>query len=150
MLGTRWLVRLPVWIYRAGLGFVFGRRLVMIQHTGRTSGRARFVVLECVTRSADGSPLVISGFGEKAQWCRNVSANPLVHLWWGTRRRVPARVERLSVEAARIAVRTYAVEHPRAWRQLQPTFENILGEPLDPRTMRLPMFAILPSDVRHT
>jgi hypothetical protein len=41
LLRVRWLVRAPVWAYRARLGALFGSRLVMLEHTGRTSGRRR-------------------------------------------------------------------------------------------------------------
>ena len=52
MLHTRWLVRAPIPLFRAGLGFVFGGRLLLLEHLGRTSGEHRFVVLECVERPA--------------------------------------------------------------------------------------------------
>jgi hypothetical protein len=47
-LQTRWLVRSPIWAYRAGLGLVFGSRLLMLEHRGRVSGLSRYVVLEVV------------------------------------------------------------------------------------------------------
>lgn len=66
LLGTHWLVRAPIWIYRARLGFLFGRRLLMLEHLGRGSGRRRYVVLEIVDHPAAGSYVVISGFGTRA------------------------------------------------------------------------------------
>lgn len=36
-LRTRWLVRAPIWLCRAGLGAVLGSRSLMLEHTGRTS-----------------------------------------------------------------------------------------------------------------
>ncbi len=50
LLHVRWFVRAPVWLYRARLGVVFGSPLLMIEHTGRTSGLRRYVVLEIVDR----------------------------------------------------------------------------------------------------
>jgi hypothetical protein len=41
-LHTRWVVRTPIGLYRAGLGFVFGSRLLMLEHRGRSSGARRF------------------------------------------------------------------------------------------------------------
>jgi hypothetical protein len=32
LLRVRWIVRAPVWLYRARLGFVFGSRLLMLEH----------------------------------------------------------------------------------------------------------------------
>ena len=48
LLRTRWLVRAPVWLYRARLGSMFGSRLLMLEHTGRKTGIRRYVVLEAV------------------------------------------------------------------------------------------------------
>ena len=49
---VRWLVRAPIWLYRARLGFLFGERLLMLEHTGRKSGLLRLAVLEIVARPA--------------------------------------------------------------------------------------------------
>ncbi|MET8156751.1 hypothetical protein ABZT47_10295 [Sphaerisporangium sp. NPDC005289] len=38
VLRTRRLVRAPIWLYRAGLGILFGSRLLMLEHIGRTTG----------------------------------------------------------------------------------------------------------------
>jgi len=65
-LTTRWLVRAPIGIYRAGLRFVFGSRLLMLEHRGRSSGRRRFVVLEVVDRPARDEYVIASGFGPRA------------------------------------------------------------------------------------
>ncbi|HLS79672.1 MAG TPA: nitroreductase family deazaflavin-dependent oxidoreductase, partial [Nocardia sp.] len=50
LLRTRWFVRAPIWAFRARLGFLFGGRLLLLEHTGRTSGKARYVALETVDR----------------------------------------------------------------------------------------------------
>jgi hypothetical protein len=63
LLRTRWLVRAPVWLYRARLGILLGPRFVMLEHTGRKSGARRYVVLEVVQHRAAGSYVVVSGFG---------------------------------------------------------------------------------------
>ena len=42
----RSLVRAPIWLFRARLGFVFGSRLLMIEHTGRKTGARRYVTVE--------------------------------------------------------------------------------------------------------
>ena len=49
-LRTRWLVRAPINLYRVGLGFLFGTRLLMLEHVGRRTGARRYVVLEVVDR----------------------------------------------------------------------------------------------------
>ncbi|GAA2332474.1 hypothetical protein GCM10010431_64270 [Streptomyces kunmingensis] len=65
----RRLARLPLALYRAGLGPLFGRRLLLLHHTGRSSGLDRQVVLEVVASDAErGSWSLASGFGPRAAW----------------------------------------------------------------------------------
>ncbi|MGH3626024.1 MAG: hypothetical protein ACRDRL_01055, partial [Sciscionella sp.] len=58
MLRVRWFVRAPIWLYRARLGFLFGTRLLMLEHIGRTTGERRYVVLEVVARPTPDSYIV--------------------------------------------------------------------------------------------
>jgi deazaflavin-dependent oxidoreductase (nitroreductase family) len=135
MLRTRWLVRAPVLVYRAGLGFVFGRRLLMLEHVGRVSGRRRFVVLETVDHPDPATFVVVSGFGTRAQWYRNVLAHPDVRVSTGLRRAVPAAAVPLDEQEAAATLRGYASRHPRAWRRLRGVLEAALDAPVE----RLPM-----------
>jgi hypothetical protein len=48
LLRSRTLMRAPIWIYRARLGFLFGSRMLLLEHVGRKSGRRRQAVLEIV------------------------------------------------------------------------------------------------------
>ena len=43
LLRVRRFVRAPIAIYRARLGFIFGSRLLMLEHTGRKTGARRYV-----------------------------------------------------------------------------------------------------------
>jgi hypothetical protein len=54
LLGVRWFVRAPIWLFRARLGFLAGSRLIMLEHIGRTSGQRRYVVLEVVDHPSPG------------------------------------------------------------------------------------------------
>ncbi|MEV0085192.1 hypothetical protein [Saccharopolyspora sp. NPDC050642] len=47
---SRLLFRLPIHLYRWGLGWLFGSRLVLVNHVGRVTGKPRQVVLEVVSR----------------------------------------------------------------------------------------------------
>lgn len=46
LLHVRWFVRAPIWIYRARLGVLFGSRLLMLEHIGRSTGHRRHIVVE--------------------------------------------------------------------------------------------------------
>ncbi|MCP2261626.1 deazaflavin-dependent oxidoreductase, nitroreductase family [Streptoalloteichus tenebrarius] len=98
-------------MFRAGLGMVFGRRLVMVEHVGRVSRRARLVVLEVLLRERTGV-VVASGYGRASQWLRNVRAEPRVRLWWGRMRGVPARARVLDPDESRRLLEEYRRAHP--------------------------------------
>ncbi len=137
-LQTRWLVRAPVRLYHAGLGFVFGSRLLMLQHTGRRSGAPRFVVLEVVDHPAPGEYVIVSGFGATAQWYRNIQADPRVHLWIGFRRNLPATATPMTPDQSAAALDHYIHQHPKAWDKLRGTIEHATGKSVD----TLPMVAL--------
>ena len=114
----RLLFRAPIWLYRARLGFLMGGRFLMLEHTGRTSGRTRYTVLEVVRYDRQaGTYVVASGWGERADWFRNVMRAPEVVVSSGFRRR-PGRALRLSPELAERELCDYARRHPAAFRAL--------------------------------
>lgn len=124
LLRTRWLVRAPIWLWRARLGFLLGSRLLLLEHIGRRSGARRYVALEVVGRPAADHYLVVSGFGDRAQWLRNVRVHSGVRVSVGRRNRVPAQARLLAPEEVAEHLSEYAKRHPRAWR----TFEALLRD----------------------
>jgi deazaflavin-dependent oxidoreductase (nitroreductase family) len=141
-LRVRWLVRAPIWLYRARLGAVFGGRLLMLEHRGRNSGRRRYVVLEIVDNPAPGTYVVVSGFGRRAQWYCNVEADARVRVYLGSRRPVAARACPLGPDEAAEALRHYADAHPRAWASLRPVLEQTLGARIEESGTELPVVAL--------
>jgi deazaflavin-dependent oxidoreductase (nitroreductase family) len=135
LLRVRWVVRAPIWLYRRRLGFVFGTRLLMLEHIGRSTGRRRWVVLETVDHPDRVTFVVVSGFGTRAQWYRNVLAHGDVRVSVGLRVGVPARAVALTADEAADALARYATRHPRTWHRLVDAIETAVGERVD----RLPM-----------
>ena len=114
LLGTRWLMRLPIPMYRAGLGWLLGPRFVMIEHLGRSSGEPRYAVVEIVER--EGRVVrVASGFGTRAQWYRNLRANGVA----GGVRREHVAVDLLDDVASDTVLDRYRAAHPDAWLRLK-------------------------------
>ena len=142
LLRVRWVVRAPIWIYRARLGFLLGTRFLMLEHHGRTTSRRRFVVLEVIDHPQPDRYLVISGFGENAQWFRNVAANDHVRVSLGAGRPRPSRAHRLDPDAATEALTRYAAAHPRAWSKLRPILETTVGSQINDAGAALPMIAL--------
>lgn len=125
----RLALRLPIWLYRARLGWLLGERFLLLVHTGRATGRVRRTVLEVVAHDREARVyLVASGWGERADWLRNVMQHPAVQIVAG-RRRLTARARRLAPPEAARALATYAAAHPAAFRAL---VRVMLGEQLRP------------------
>ncbi|QYX82281.1 nitroreductase family deazaflavin-dependent oxidoreductase [Streptomyces akebiae] len=114
----RFAPRLPILLFRAGLGPLFGGRFLLLHHVGRVTGADRHVVLEVVARDpAGGSWTVASGFGPTADWYRNLRRRPQTVVQVGNRHyAVDARFV-APEEGAEIMAR-YAARHPRTARRL--------------------------------
>ncbi|MFP5021333.1 nitroreductase family deazaflavin-dependent oxidoreductase [Pseudonocardia phyllosphaerae] len=131
-LRTRALARAPITLYHRGLGRVLGHRMLLLEHTGRRSGLPREVVVEVVGHPGPGRFVVVSGFGERAQWYRNVVADPRVRISVGSRRSQPATARVLPRDEAGELLAAYIARHPAAWEQLGQVVERALGRPVGP------------------
>lgn len=121
--------RLPVYLYRVGLGWILGDRFLMLTHTGRKSGLSHQTVIEVVGHDRQqGTYYGVSGWGKKSDWYRNVQTNPNVKIQVG-RRRFAARAESVPADEAIGIMEAYTREHPIAFRELTGLF---LGEQLQP------------------
>lgn len=116
---ARLFLRSPVWLYRLRLGWLVGRRLLMLSHTGRMTGKTRNTVLEVVGHDKSSSTYTVaSAWGENAHWFRNILQNPEVRIAVG-RQRFDAVAERLVMERAEQVFLEYAEHNPTAFRFLQ-------------------------------
>ena len=79
------LFKVPVWMYQAHLGFLFFGSLIVIVHRGRKSGNRYVTGLEMIDRR-DDELFVLSLWGAKSDWYRNIEANGVDELWDGTKR----------------------------------------------------------------
>ncbi len=75
--------QLMIFLYRAGLGPVIGRLVLLLTTTGRKSGLPRLTPLQY--EEVDGAIYVASARGTKADWFRNILANRCVRVRIGTR-----------------------------------------------------------------
>ncbi len=115
---TRLLFRLPIWLYRLGLGWVLGQRFLLINHVGRKSGKRYQTVVEVARQDPDkGVYIVASGYGPRADWYRNLRHRPNVTIQVG-RRTLDVRARFLSAEESGQEMVDYARRHPTAARNL--------------------------------
>jgi deazaflavin-dependent oxidoreductase (nitroreductase family) len=115
--------RIPIWFFRLGLGWVFGTRALLLNHAGRVTGKNRQAVLEIIHHSPESSSFtVVSGFGPKSNWYKNITANPNVEIQVG-RKRMKAIAKELRPDQAETIFLDYVEKFPNTFRSLA----NILG-----------------------
>jgi deazaflavin-dependent oxidoreductase (nitroreductase family) len=105
-------------LHRRHLGPLLGRRVCLLTHTGRSTGRPRQVVLEVAARDPrTGAVHLAAGLGSEAQWYRNVQHDPQVILQIGGRRSRAVARPTAPEESGR-ALAAYPPRHPRTARRL--------------------------------
>ena len=130
----RWFFRAPVWFYRARLGFLFGHRMLYLVTRGRRSGQPRETVVEATRYNRQaGVVIVISGWGERADWYRNLRAGPPIEIRFGGRR-YPSPPQRfLDADQIALVLQDYARARPWAWR----SFSSSMGLRTNPTRAQL-------------
>ena len=77
---------MPRYVYLWHLGWLLGHRFLLLTHTGRNSGVPRQTILEVLQHeTASDAYYVLSGWGGKADWLRNVEKTPEVIITVGRR-----------------------------------------------------------------
>jgi deazaflavin-dependent oxidoreductase (nitroreductase family) len=95
----RWFFRAPIVMYRIGLGGLMPMQLLLTT-VGRKSGRPRQSVVDVLGHDVGTDTYyVVSAYGSRSDWYRNLQANPALRaqVRW---RRFPARATVLSQEQA--------------------------------------------------
>jgi deazaflavin-dependent oxidoreductase (nitroreductase family) len=88
----KWLYKTPILLYRLGLGFLVGRLFMILTTIGRKSGRPRRTAIEF--HQYKGRRYVFSAWGTKADWYRNIEANPwtTIQTWRGAESVIAHRI----------------------------------------------------------
>lgn len=133
----RILLRTPIWLYRARLGWLAGHRLLYLVHRGRRTGARREVVVETVSyHPSIPEAIVVAAWGHNPDWYRNLQAAPALEVRIGTHRWPNPQHRYLDATETRETLLTYQQAHPHAWKRIAP----LLGFPTDPARR---------SDARH-
>ena len=115
---ARWAFRIPILLYRVGLGWMLGHRFLLLTHTGRKSGLSRQTVLEVVRYDREsGNYYIAVGFGKHSDWYQNIIVHPQVAVHSGGDR-IKAKAEQLSPDEAGSELVRYAHEHPATFKEL--------------------------------
>lgn len=92
--------------------------------------------------------MVASGFETKAQWFRNIQANPRVRVYANSHAPAPAAARVLDQQEADRALATYISRHPRAWARFKGVLEETLGSEITETNTPLPMVELRLDAVR--
>jgi len=114
----KFIFRLPLLLHHIGLGWVLSpAHLLVLTVRGRKSGKARHTVLEY---RRHGSKLyIISAWGERPQWFKNMQADPQVTVQFGVQERA-ARAQRVDDPAE-------ALRALYMFQRTSPLYEAILA-----------------------
>ncbi len=104
-------LKAPRLLYNLNLGWIFGHRILVVTHRGRKSGLIHQTPLEVVRydRSTKTS-IVISAWGEKSDWYRNILKAPALQIQTGNDRYVPEQ-RILSTDETERELKTYVDHH---------------------------------------
>jgi deazaflavin-dependent oxidoreductase (nitroreductase family) len=95
--------KFPVWLHKIGFGGwerLIGAQWMLITTTGRKSGKPRDTMVDVMDYDAATDTYFIeAAYGSRADWVKNIEANPRFHAQVG-RRKFYARLEPLSSENA--------------------------------------------------
>lgn len=110
--------RLPLPLYRAGLGWLLGHTFMLLIHAGRRTGRPHETAAMVLGRDQDTDEVVIcSVWGPSTDWIRNLKARPALRVQIGRESFVPRQRFLSEDEAFAVAV-AFRRRHPRRLRLL--------------------------------
>lgn len=115
---SRKMWRLPIWLYRARLGWLLTSHFLLLEHVGRKSGQVRQAVLEVLKRDKTSDVYYLAaGFGPASDWYLNLLKTPQAKIQSGFRK-ANVIAEVLSMDEAGRIILDYARRYPFAIRTL--------------------------------
>lgn len=148
------LLHLPVVLQRHGFGRLLGSRVLIIEHTGRRTGRCYQTPVEVVAHeSHPTSWTVVAAWGGRPSWLANIEAAAAPAVMVAGRRYDAPVQQRLDPDEACDVLTAYVCAHPFAARLLC----RALGWP-DQRTpgalrritRTVPLFRFAPAGVARS
>ncbi len=104
--------RLPIFLYRSGLGWFLGKGFLLLRHIGRKTGKTRYAVLEIIHSDPDaGSYYVVSGFGTMSDWYQNIRGNSKAEIQIG-KDRFSAQAQQLAPSQGADILQLYSKNKP--------------------------------------
>jgi deazaflavin-dependent oxidoreductase (nitroreductase family) len=108
--------RLPLLLYRVGWGWLLGHTFLLLVHVGRRTGKPHAMAAMVLRYDrSTGEAVICSAWGPKADWVRNLRANPALQVQIGRRSFVPEH-RFLSEDESFAVAEEFRRRHPRRLR----------------------------------
>ena len=105
------MLKLPLALYRVGLGWLFGHRFMLVTHTGRRSGKVRRTVLAVLRFDPATREVAAVSAWSASEWYKNILAAPALQIETGLTRYAPEQ-RILSPEEIAALFDAYKRQHP--------------------------------------
>jgi deazaflavin-dependent oxidoreductase (nitroreductase family) len=105
------MLKLPLLLYRAGLGRLLGHRFMLLAHVGRRSGKVRHTVLAVLHFDPKTRKIMTISAWSASDWYKNILALPALQVETGSARYVP-NYHSLSPEEIAALFEDYRSQHP--------------------------------------
>lgn len=124
---SRFFYRFPILFYKWGLGGIFGKRMLLLNHKGRKSGLSRKAVLEVVNHNPKTNTYIINaGFGPKSDWYQNLLVQPNASIVVG-KEQIDIQATSIHGEAGGDFLLGYSKDHPKEAKMIS----KLLGYQVD-------------------
>jgi deazaflavin-dependent oxidoreductase (nitroreductase family) len=85
------IFKLPLLLYRLRLGWLMGKRFMLITHVGRRSGKVRRTILAVLRFDEKTKEIYAVSVWKRSDWYYNIQASPALQVETGFVRYVPAQ-----------------------------------------------------------
>lgn len=105
------ILKLPLLLYRTGLGWLLGYRFMLLTHIGRSSGKVRRTVLAVLHFDSETKEIMAISAWSASDWYKNILTAPAVQVEAGFTHYVPFH-RSLSLEEIAALFEDYRRKHP--------------------------------------
>ena len=105
------ILKLPLLLYRTGLGWLLGHRFMLLTHIGRRSGKVRRTVLAVLHFDSGTRETMAISAWSASDWYKNILTSPALQVETGFTRYAPVH-RSLSTEEIATLFEDYRHNHP--------------------------------------
>lgn len=137
------LFRMPILLYRLGLGKLLGSYILILSTTGRKTKRTHHTPIEYFLH--EGQYYILSGFGDQPDWYKNIMANPMVTLQ-NSYERICAEARAPKTDEEWDAVYLYLTHSPVGRVLRADYFKDVQSPDIMTEIKKLPVLTFIPTD----